>query len=313
MGNSIREIYPAAIYARLSVENSGKDDEGAAIENQIDVCKEYIRECPDLKLVKVYEDNGWTGTVMRRPAFDEMMEDIRTGKIRAVVVRDLSRFARNYIETGTYLESIFPDLNVRFISVKEQFDTLKTDGSNENLMIPLQNLINDLYAKDISRKVEAALHTQMEEGTFAWRNLPYGYTWNDDHSNIIPDEKTAPFVRNIFEWADQGISKVEIAARLQKMNAPKYQEMYKENPWAKSTVFGIRHSAIYKGIKIEKRPEEDWYVTENAHEPLISRELYDSVKEKLRKNSLKLQESKKRTAKARAGIIDLFDKKIMKR
>ena len=320
------DIYPTAIYARLSVENSGKNDDGAAIENQIEVCKEYIRDMPDLQLVKVYQDNGWTGTVMHRPAFDQMMEDVKAGLIKAVVVRDLSRFARNYIETGTYLESVFPNLDVRFISVKERFDTLRTDGTNESLMVPLQSLINDLYSKDISRKVEAALHTQMEEGEFKWRQIPYGYKWNEDHSNIIPDEETAHFVRDIFRWFAEGVSKKKIAEKLDEANAPKYQENGVSNPhpWSMGTVYGIlsnpayigkrvygcRHSAIYKGIKLEKMPESEWYVTENAHEPLISKELYDKVVGIMRKNSKKRQESMKKTAKARAQMIDLFEHKI---
>src|SRR5574344_2038876 len=147
------QIFPTAIYARLSVENSGKDDDGAALQNQIDVCREYIKTCPYLNLVDVYSDNGKTGTVFDRPAFNRLMDDIRDGSIKCLVVRDLSRFGRDYIESETYLERIFPKVDVRFISVKEQFDTFATDGSNESLMIPLQNLINDLYSKDISRKV----------------------------------------------------------------------------------------------------------------------------------------------------------------
>ena len=95
-------IYPTAIYVRLSVENSNKDDGGASLENQVEVCKEFIQSHADLNLIKVYRDNGWTGTVMNRPAFDEMMEDVKKGIIKAVVVRDLSRLARNYIEAGSY-------------------------------------------------------------------------------------------------------------------------------------------------------------------------------------------------------------------
>lgn len=129
-------VFPTAIYVRLSVENLGREDRGA-IENQKDVCREFVSECPDLQLVRIYEDNGWTGTVMHRPAFDELMDDIKNGIIKAVVVRDLSRFARNYIEAGTYLEQIFPDLGVRFISVKERLDTLAVGDATESLIVPL--------------------------------------------------------------------------------------------------------------------------------------------------------------------------------
>lgn len=321
-----QEIFPTAIYARLSVENSGKDDGGAAIANQIEICKEYIEECTDLQLVKVYEDNGWTGTVMRRPAFDELMGDVRTGTIRAIVVRDLSRFGRNYIETGTYLEKIFPKLDVRFISVKERFDTFTIDQSNESLMVPLQNLINDLYSKDISRKVEAALHVQMEEGTFAWRHIPYGYCWDEDHKNIIPDETTAPVVRNIFQWSSEGMSQAEIAEKLDGLHIPKprSEDGKIQRTWNRSTIYGIlfnpayigkrvygrRHSAIYKGIKNEKVPEKNWYVIENAQEPLVTEEIYNKVKDKRDQNARKRQESMEKTAQAREKLVNLFENRI---
>lgn len=320
-------IFPTAIYVRLSVENSGKDDDGAAIENQIAVCKEYVSECPDLQLVKVYRDNGWTGTVMKRPAFDEMMEEVKRGRIRAIVVRDLSRFGRNYIETGTYLERIFPRLDVRFISVKERFDTFRMDGSSESLMIPLQNLINDLYSKDISRKVEAALHTQMAEGTYAWRQIPYGYRWNEEHTNIVPDEVKAPIVRQIFEWTVQGMSHRAVAEKLEAINAPKYYERNdgKKHYWSRSTVYGILinpayigtrisgqyHTALYKGIKLEKVPEDKWFVREHAHEAIIPEELFYAVEKMRQENTQKRQSSMKKTEEARAEIIDLFEKKIV--
>lgn len=139
------QVFPTAIYARLSVENSGKDDDGAALENQIAVCEEYVKSCPHLKLIETYSDNGRTGTVFDRPAFNRLMDEIRGGRIKCLVVRDLSRFGRDYVETGTYIERIFPQLDVRFISVKENFDSFATDGSNESLMIPLQNLIKNIH------------------------------------------------------------------------------------------------------------------------------------------------------------------------
>ena len=321
------DLLPTAIYARLSVENSGKDDNGAAIENQIEVCREYIKSSPDLELARIYQDNGWTGTVMRRPAFDEMMKAVKSGEIRAIVVRDLSRFARDYIETGTYLERIFPRLDVRFISVKEQFDSIKTDGTNESLMIPLQSLINDLYSKDISRKVETALHLQMEAGEFKWRRIPYGYRWNEDHTNIVPDEVTGPVVRQIFQWKAEGVSNKQIVKRLDEMKAPKYnpEEEVSEKPWATSTLhdiyinpayigrraYGRRHSAIYKGIRLERKPEDEWYVTENAHEALVTEEVFQEVKAKIQRESEKKRMSMEETKEGRGKLVDLFGKKAI--
>ena len=320
------EVFSTAIYARLSLENSGKDDDGAAIATQIEICKEYIRSKPDLQLVKIYQDNGYTGTTMNRPAFTQMWEDIKCGLIKSIVVRDLSRYSRNYIETGMHLEKEFPKYDVRFISVKEEFDTFTTDGTAESLMIPLQSLINDFYSKDISRKVEAALHTQMEEGTFSWRKIPYGYKWNEDKTNIVPDEKTADVVRLIYKWRLEGVSGQKISDRLDEMKAPLPDDGYynRNGLWSVGTVFnilsnpvyagdrvyGTRHSAIYKGIKDEKVPEEDWYVIPSAHEAIIGREAYERLKSITLENSQKRREAMAKSAKDRAKLVDLFAGKI---
>ena len=320
------EVYPTAIYARLSIENSGKDDDGAAIATQIEICKEYIQSKPDLQLVKIYQDNGYTGTTMTRPAFTQMWEDIKCGLIKAIVVRDLSRYSRNYIETGTHLEKEFPKCDVRFISVKEDFDTFTTDGTAESLMIPLQSLINDFYSKDISRKVEAALHTQMEEGTFNWRKIPYGYKWNDDKTNIVPDELKADVIRLIYKWKLEGISGKVIGERLDDMKAPLADDgIYNRNGlwpitsisnilsnpvYVGERVYGVRHSAIYKGIKMEKVPEEDWYVIPNAHEAIIDRETYNAVRAIMKEASQKRKVSMEKSAKDRAKLVDLFAGKL---
>lgn len=321
------DIFPTAIYARLSVENSGKDDDGAAIENQIDVCKEYIRDMPDLQLVKVYQDNGWTGTNMNRPSFDEMMDAVRTGKIRAIVVRDLSRFSRNYIETGTYLERIFPMLDVRFISVKEQFDTLRADGSNDSLMVPLQSLINDLYAKDISRKIHAVYDVQKKEGNFSWRLVPYGYRWNDEHTNIVPDDEQAENVRDIFRWKIEGLTYKEISEKLAEKGAKTYYQIRgKDVPaWSTTTingilsnpvymgnkVYGCRKAELYKGLEQYKVPESEWYVVENAHEAIISPGDFESVKQILQRAAEDKAERMKKNSAIRKKLVNLFQAKIV--
>lgn len=328
------QVFPTAIYARLSVENSGKDDEGAALENQIAVCEEYIKACPHLELIETYSDNGRTGTVFDRPAFNRLMGDIRCGRIKCLVVRDLSRFGRDYVETGTYIERIFPQLDVRFISIKENFDSFATDGSNESLMIPLQNLINDLYSKDISRKVFTALRIQMENGEFRWRKLPYGYMWNEDRTNIIPNEATAPFVRSIFAWKLEGLSIPQILDRLEAANAPIPETLQRVDDnmdgvntvcWSKSTIFSIlknpayagdfavgrSRKAIYAGIKETqiKNPEE-WYITSNAHEGLVSREVFQAVQRILEQASDERKKKMEKSKAIRESLIDLFDGRI---
>ena len=125
------EVFSTAIYARLSVENSGKSEKVDVIANQIEICKSYIAERPYLNLIDTYVDNGRTGTVFDRPEFNRLMNDIRIGRIKCLVVRDLSRFGRDYIEAGTYLERVFPQIGLRFIAIKESYDNFDTDGSGE--------------------------------------------------------------------------------------------------------------------------------------------------------------------------------------
>ena len=291
------EVFSTAIYARLSVENSGKSEKVDVIANQIEICKSYIAERPYLNLIDTYVDNGRTGTVFDRPEFNRLMNDIRTGRIKCLVVRDLSRFGRDYIEAGTYLERVFPQIGLRFIAIKENYDNFDADGSGESLIIPLQNMINTLYSKDISRKVSTALKAQMESGEFKKRNLPYGYRWDEEHSNMVFDEETAPIVRKIFQWKIEGLSLPAIADRLDAMNAPnpefqKYQVGVRtgnataKKIWNKSslttildnphyvgdTVLGRTLNAIYKGVKNQHIDREEWIVFPNTHEAIISRE-----------------------------------------
>lgn len=289
------QIFPTAIYARLSVENSGKSEKVDVITNQIEICKSYIAGCPYLDLVDVYVDNGRTGTVFDRPEFNRLMTDIKSGRIKCLVVRDLSRFGRDYIETGTYLERIFPQIGLRFIAIKEHYDNFDIDGSNESLMIPLQNMINALYSKDISRKVSTALKAQMEQGTFQKRNLPYGYRWNEDHTNMVIDEETAQYVRLMFQWKIEGWSIPTILNELDRLGAPNTELRKRQNGtrkgdgcsckgWYSSTLYGILSNphyvgdtvlgrsmkAIYKGIKSHNVKDKDkWIVFPNTHEALI--------------------------------------------
>lgn len=192
------QAMPTAIYARLSVENSGKAETVDVIANQIEICKSYVAASPDLELADVYSDNGRTGTVFDRPEFNRLMDDIRSGRIKALVVRDLSRFGRDYIEAGTYLERIFPQIGLRFIAVKEHYDSFAA-GKNDDLLIPLQNVINEAYAADIGRKIRSQKHHAMLEGAFIGSFAPYGYKKDPTGRRLLVNEDTAPIVRRIFQ------------------------------------------------------------------------------------------------------------------
>ena len=331
------QIFPTAIYARLSVENSGKSEKVDVITNQIEICKSYIEDRPYLALVDTYIDNGRTGTVFDRPEFNRLMNDIKSGRIKCLVVRDLSRFGRDYIETGTYLERIFPQIGLRFISIKEVYDNFDNDGSNESLMIPLQNMINALYSKDISRKVSTALKAQMEQGTFRKRNLPYGYKWNEEHSNMVIDEDSAKFVRLMFQWKIEGWSIPSILDALDRMGAPNPEARKREvgtrdgdpsnhTGWYSSTLYGILTNphyvgdtvlgrsmkAIYKNIPSHNvKDKDEWIVFPDTHEAIISREDFQRVQDIMSAASEARQTKMQKSAEIRATLINLFEGKIV--
>ena len=326
---------PTAIYARLSVENSGKDDDGNSLQNQIAVCEDYLDGCPYLRLAEVYSDNGRTGTVFDRPAWNRLMDDVRTGKVQCIVVRDLSRFGRDYVETGNYLEKIFPALGTRFISVKENFDNFTSGGSVESLSVSLQNLVNAIYSRDISKKVSTALRAQMETGSFRNRNLPYGYLWNEDKTAYVVDEEAAAIVRQIFEWKRQAVSVYTIIERL-KADGVESPERHKRRVgtrngdniqgegWCPSTIRGIlqnrayigemicgkSETALYKGLKKRLTEKDNWIVVSDAHPPIVSVSDFEAVERQMREDSAHRETAMEWSADIRAGMIDLFAGKI---
>ena len=326
---------PTAIYARLSVENSGKDDDGNSLQNQIAVCEDYLDGCPHLRLTEVYSDNGKTGTVFDRPAWNRLMEDVRTGKVQCIVVRDLSRFGRDYVETGSYLEKIFPALGTRFISVKENFDNFTCGNAMESLSVSLQNLVNAMYSRDISKKVSTALRAQMETGIFRNRNLPYGYLWNEDKTAYVVDEEAAAVVRQIFEWKLREVSVYTIVERL-KAGGIESPERHKRRAgtrnggniqgegWCPSTIRGIlqnrayigemicgkSETALYKGLKKRLTEKDNWIVVSDAHPPIVSVSDFEAVERQMQKDSAHRETAMEWSADIRAGMIDLFAGKI---
>lgn len=321
--------WQTAIYARLSVENSNKNDDGQSIERQIEICREYVEEHPYLHLADTYVDNGWTGTNTNRPEFQRMLADIHAGKIRALVIKDFSRFSRDYIEAGNLLENVFPFLGVRFISVADNYDSFETDGSAESLLIPLKNLINSFYSKDMSKKVSTAVHTRQLAGQHIPSMIPYGYKKSETEAyRFAPDEETAANVTRIFQMKLAGVPTNQIAKTMNDEGIPSpgklrylrgttsdkryatshwtpqlIKQILKNPTYCGDLVFGRMPTALYLGKpNYSYEPDESkWRVLPDMHQPLIDRESFEKVKQMENAGKQKFAQKMQETAKRRAA------------
>ena len=301
-----QSIYHTAGYIRLSVEDSGKT-EGYSLENQEKLVKDFIADQQDMRLYRLYIDNGATGTVFERPAFDEMMQDMKDGKINCIVVKDLSRLGRNYLEAGNYLEQIFPFFRVRFTSITDGYDSNSPDVTDESLIIPLKNIINEGYAKDISQKITTSFEARKKQGQFMGKYPVYGYLKDPENKNhLIVNPETCGIVKRIFQMRDSGMALGAIASQLNEEGIPspaRYlwlkglskEERHKDSYWDRTNVkrlltnkmylgmlvYGKERTSFAKGIKRQRVPESEWKYVPNAHEAIIDQELFDSVQRKL--------------------------------
>ena len=298
------KVYQTAIYARLSREDNLSNSD--SIENQIALLERYIDARPYLQLADIFADNGFTGTDFERPEWQRLMEAVQQRKINCIIVKDLSRLGRNYIETGEFLEKICPFFGIRFIAVNDNFDT-DTAEANGQLSVSLSNIINDYYAKDISRKVTSALRSKMEKGEYIGSWEKYGYVKSPENKNqLIVNPETAPVVRMIYQWRSEGMSYMGINKRLNDMGIASPGQ-YKadrgivtnnnQKPrkilWNKHMVTDILkditylgHLAqrkttqcLYAGIPFSRTEEQDWIQVENTHEAIIEPELFEKVQE----------------------------------
>lgn len=296
-----KNLYNVAVYLRLSVEEKRDNDDSESLENQRDIILDYLQDKTDMKVFSVYCDNGETGTNFEREAFQRMMYDVYNGKVNCIIVKDLSRFGREYIEAGDYLDRIFPLLGIRFIAINDNVDNHVTPF---DISVPIKNIINTLYARDISKKVSAALRIKQANGEFIGTYAAYGYLRNpDDKHKIIVDEKTAPIVRQIFEWKAEGMGYASISRKLfdMKIMPPgryKYDEGIVKDKryancefWSAATLKsmltnqvyignltqGRRKSCLYDGVPEKKVEKKNWVVVEGTHEPIVEKELFDKV------------------------------------
>ena len=309
--------FQTAAYIRLSIEDSGKPGSDT-IEGQKDLLLAYIERQDDLRLVEVYCDNGRTGTNFNRPDFERMMEDVRRGRINCIVVKDLSRFGRNYHETSNYLLRIFPFLGVRFVAVNDYFDTETAVETERGLVMPLKNIINDTYSRDISRKISSAIETTERRGEFIGVYAPYGYSKSDDDRHkLVPNPETAPIIREIFTLRLQGLGYTGIARLLNGRGVPSpgaylyqcgisKQEKYRDAIWAAWNIKEILRDEVYLGHLIQGKrtnvaykqarkersaPSDEWRVFRNSHEPLIDEDTFAAAQRITAENRRTYEES----------------------
>lgn len=294
-------VYSTGAYVRLSVLD-GHQCDSDSIENQEALVRAYVESDPSLSLFSVYSDNGETGVDFERDDFERLLDDIRAGKVDCVIVKDLSRFGRNYIEAGEYLEKIFPFMGVRFIAVNDGYDSIDPAAS-DSLSIHLKNLVNDVYARDISQKICPVLQEKQERGEFIGNWAAYGYLKSaEDKHRLVVDEETAPVVRDIFQWRLIGMDYQEIAKRLTELGIPSPSRYRFEKGMVKSKRFaasvwtgqviknmvrsevylghvvqGKTRKALWKGQKRTTQPREKWTVVKNTHEAIIDRQTFDEV------------------------------------
>ena len=301
----------AAAYLRLSIEDGDKA-ESNSIGNQRELIRDFAAERPGLHLIEEYADDGYTGTNFERPGFKRMMEDIKSGKINCIIVKDLSRLGRNYIEMGKYLEQIFPMMGIRFIAINDNYDNANTESSDsDSIVVPFKNLLNDSYCRDISIKVRSQLDMKRRKGEFIGGYAIYGYCKDKRNKNrLVVDEYAADIVRSIYRRKLEGMSAQAIAEQLNSENvlAPSeykrlcglnYHSGFKAGTHAKwqaiqvlrilknevytgTMVQGRRQKINYKIKKIRDVEESGWIRVPNMHEAIIPQKLFDTVQEVLK-------------------------------
>ena len=304
--------YLVGCYERLSREDGDKPESDSII-NQHNINEDFCAGRKELSLVEHYSDDGYTGTNFNRPDFRRMIADIEAGKINCVVVKDLSRFGRDYIDMGYYLERYFPEKGVRFIAINDHVDSLE---GPYDMMLPVKNVMNSQYAKDISEKVRSSFKVKQKRGEFIGAFAGYGYLKDpENHNHLIVDPVAAKVVQRIFTMAAEGIGQVRIAKTLNDEQIPcpsaykklmglKYtncHQLESTTYWTYATIHRMLRNEMYLGNMVQAcsvRPtmhgkakavdREDWLVVNATHEAIISKELWDAVQAQVTKNSREL-------------------------
>ena len=310
MQNTQNKIWNATLYLRLS-RDDGDKEESNSITGQRELLRDYISQRPEFREYAVRVDDGFSGSTFERPSFQKMIEDVKAGRTDCIIVKDLSRFGRNYLDAGEYIEKIFPFLGVRFIAVNDNYDSLGDKKASDDLIIPFKNLINEAYCRDISVKIRSQLEIKRKNGQFLGSFAAFGYLKDEQNKNkLVVDQYAADIVRDIFKWKLEGVSPQDIADALNKLGVlspmeykrslgMKFTTSFKTNAkaaWSAGTVIRVLKNPIYTGVlvqgkettpsyKVHKRitkDESEWTVIEDSHEAIISKIDFDSVQKVLK-------------------------------
>ena len=290
--------YQAALYIRLSKEDESEGP-SESVSNQQSLLSEFVRQ-HSLRVYDTYIDDGWSGTSFDRPGFRRMIADIESGKVNMVITKDLSRLGRDYIMTGHYMERYFPEHRVRYISLLDGIDTGVDSTAND--ITPFRAIMNDMYAKDISRKISSVKHDKQRKGLFIGGKAVYGYRLHPTEKNrIVIDEDAAAIVRRVFGMALEGMSCRQIAVRLNAEGVPtpaayagltvanpgpctglwsgeRISDMLQNETYIGNMVQGRTRKISYKSKKCVRQDRRDWIVVEGTHEPIIDGETFDKVR-----------------------------------
>ena len=311
--------WKAAVYLRLSVDD-GQKAESNSISNQKELINSYIKKEKDIKVIDYYIDDGYTGTSFDRPGFQRLLLDMKDNKINTVIVKDLSRLGRNYVEVGNYMEQIFPLYKIRFIAINDNIDSFKEPKSADNIIVPIKNLMNDEYARDISNKVRSTLNTKKEKGEFIGSVAPYGYLKDPNNKyKFVIDPYASKIVKKIFSMILKGHSKNYIIdelnkigvlpPRLYQMKDKKYKFQITENMkiWDRFKIDKILKNRVYIGElaqskkktishkvhKIIENTSGNWIVIKENHESIIKKEDFEQVQNVIYGRDIRINNEKK--------------------
>ncbi len=317
-------------YVRLSSDQYETD----SIDTQILMIRQYVKDHPEFEIADIYSDEGYSGTNFVRPNFARLIGDIRAGKIECVIVKDFSRFGRNYIEAGYYLENVFPHLGVRFISINDRFDSSREEDRN-GLTLPIKNLINSMYAMDVSKKIVKGVELRNQMGTTKYRTTTYGYLLDRTNNKLTVDPIASRVVKLVFRWYLMGYSTGQIA---EKLNAAEvmvpnvYKELVsnrkqcsKTRLWNHAAVCFILKNQTYTGDKVNGKQRtrlveninhevvcpEEWAVHPNDHEAIIDREQFNAAREKLMDYTETFRSNRMKSAPLGAAFKNVFSKRVI--